>query len=65
MAAVTVYVGVDSTSPSLLVMNVDALSLPELSDHDWDRYDYTNENRAPGVNCIEGGTGDCLIHVAR
>lgn len=46
-------------------MNVDALSLPELSDHEWDRYDYTNENGTPGVNCLEGGSDDCLIHVTR
>ena len=65
IAAVTVFVSPDSTPSSLLVMNVDALSLPELSDHEWDRYDYTNENGTPGVNCLEGGSDDCLIHVTR
>lgn len=64
--AATLVTGVSSyfkaDEASLLFANVEALATPESSKHVWDRYEYTNDGGTPCVNCLEGGSDDCLIH---
>ncbi len=45
--------------------NLEALTISEaeLAQKIWIRYDYTNDNGTPGVNCVKGGTSDCIIHM--
>ena len=71
VSVVTTYFAVkdNNSSMSLLEANIAALSQnetgsgqPELSDKVWFRYEYVNPGGYPGVNCLQGGSDDCLIH---
>lgn len=67
MSAVAVGFNANTNSKmtDFMSANLEALTISEaeFAQKIWIRHDYTNDNGTPGVNCVKGGSRDCIIHM--